>query len=66
MSTEEMKDFCKSACNFSLKVQVRLKNGSEVFVGRVTGVEDERFQLVAEDQTVQQLRYAWVARLKNA
>lgn len=66
MSTEEMRDFCKSAANFALKVQVRLKNGSEVFVGRVTGVEDERFQLVAEDKSVQQLRYAWVARLKNA
>ena len=66
MSSEEMRDFCQSLCNFNVLAQIRLKNGSELLLGRITGVEAERFEFVGEDEVVQQLRYAWVARIKSA
>ena len=66
MSSEEMRDFCQSLCNFKIRAQIRLKNGSELLLGRITGVEAERFVFVGEDEVVQHLRYAWVARIKSA
>ena len=35
-------------------------------LGRITGVEAERFEFVGDDEVVQHLRYAWVARIKSA
>ncbi len=66
MSHEEMRDYCLSLANFKLKVQVRLKNGQEIMVGRIARVEAERFQLVGEDDVVQSLNYSWIARIKDA
>ena len=66
MSAEEMRDFCLGLCNFKIRAQIRLKNGSELLLGRITGVEQERFVFVGDDDVVQHLRYAWVARIKSA
>lgn len=65
MSSEEMRDFCQSLCNFKIRAQVRLKNAQELLTGRITGVEAERFEFVGDDDVVQQLRFAWVARIKS-
>ena len=66
MSAEEMREYCKSLCSFKVRVEIRLKNGQDILVGRINDVEAERFQLVSENDVVQNLRYAWVARIKNA
>ena len=67
MSSEEMRDFCQSLCNFKVRAQIRLKNGTELLLGRITGVEAERFEFRSDgDDVVQHLRYAWVARIKSA
>lgn len=66
MSPDEMRDFCQSISPYQLQVQVRLKNGSEIFVGKIGGVEAERFQLIVDEQETKLLRYAWVARICNA
>jgi hypothetical protein len=66
MSTEELKDFCKSVSPYQLRVKVRLKSGAEAMTGRITQVEAEKFQLTTDDKTVEMLRYAWVARITNA
>jgi hypothetical protein len=65
MSAEEMREFCNRIRSFQLRVHVRLKNASEILVGRIAEVEDDRFLLQTEDE-VQTLRYAWVAGIKNA
>jgi hypothetical protein len=66
MSHEEMRDYCLSLANFKLRVQVRLKNGQEIMTGKIARVDAERFQLVGDDQVVQSLNYAWIARIKDA
>ena len=66
MSAEEMRDYCSSLSSFQIKVQVRLKNGKEVMVGRIGKVEVDHFQLVSENDGIQDLNYSWVARIKNA
>ena len=65
MSKDEMREHCLSLSNFKLRVEVRMKNGSDIMVGRIGSVESERFELVGDDAVVQSLRYAWVARIKN-
>ena len=65
MSTEELRNFCQSIVPFGLRVRVRLKDGSDVFFGKVTNVDQDKFQLTGDDQTVKSLRYAWVARIYN-
>jgi hypothetical protein len=65
MSAEEMRDFCLSVSRFGLRVQVRLKNGSEILVGKVREVEADQFQLETQSE-VQKLRFAWVARIANS
>ncbi len=66
MSTEEMRNFCLSISPYGLRVQVRLKDGSEIYFGKVANVDQDKFQLVADDASVRSLRYAWVARIRNA
>ena len=66
MSAEEMREYCRSLCSYKVRVEVRLKNGQEILFGRINDVEAERFKLIGEDDVVQNLRYAWVARIKNA
>jgi hypothetical protein len=66
MSPQEMRDYCQSISPYQLKVQVRLKNGQECLIGKIAGVEGEQFDLQTEDKGLQQLRYAWVARITNA
>lgn len=65
MSAEEMREYCQGLCSYNLKVEVRLKNGSEILVGRIASVQSECFQLLVEG-AVQELRFIWVARIKNA
>jgi hypothetical protein len=65
MSKDEMREQCLSLSNFKLRVEVRMKNGSDIMVGRIGSVENERFELVGDDAVVQSLQYAWVARIKN-
>jgi len=65
MSKDEMREQCLSLSNFKLRVEVRMKNGSDIMVGRIGSVENERFELVGDDSVVQSLQYAWVARIKN-
>ncbi len=65
MSKDEMREQCLSLANFKLRVEVRMKNGSDIMVGRIGSVESERFELVGDDSVVQSLQYAWVARIKN-
>ena len=65
MSKDEMREQCLSLSNFKLRVEVRMKNGSDIMVGRIGSVETERFELVGDDSVVQSLQYAWVARIKN-
>jgi hypothetical protein len=65
MSKDEMREQCLSLSNFKLRVEVRMKNGSDIMVGRIGSVESERFELVGDDSVVQSLQYAWVARIKN-
>ncbi len=65
MSKDEMREQCLSLANFKLRVEVRMKNGSDIMVGRIGSVETERFELVGDDSVVQSLQYAWVARIKN-
>lgn len=66
MSSEEMRSYCLSIKPYNLRVQVRLKDGSEICVGKLGTIEDERFQLVTDDEGVKSLRFAWVARITNA
>ena len=63
---EEMREYCLSLCSFKLRVQIRLKNKRDVIVGKITDVYEERFQLLGDDNILQQVRYAWVAKIKNA
>ncbi|MEN9836213.1 MAG: hypothetical protein RL011_2406 [Pseudomonadota bacterium] len=66
MSAEEMRDYCNSLSSFKIRVQVRLKNGQEVMIGRIGKVDSDRFQLVSDSDVVHDLNYSWVARIKNA
>lgn len=66
MSPDEMREFCKSILPYSLQVQVRLKNGREVFVGKVSDVLPDRFELRVGNQDPMSVRYAWVARIAHA
>lgn len=62
MSTDEMREYCRSIQPYGLPVKVRLKNGTEILTGKIANVEAERFQLESKGD-VQHLRYEWVARL---
>jgi hypothetical protein len=64
MSLEEMRSYCLSIKSYNLSVQVRLKD-SEICTGKIGTIEDERFQLVTEDE-VRSVRFSWVARITNA
>jgi len=66
MSADEMRAHCQGLCNFNLRVELRLKNTAEVLHGRINSVEAERFSFRGEDNVVQEVRFAWVARVKNA
>ena len=66
MSAEEMRNFCQSIRPYELRVQVRLKDRSETFFGKITDVQGERFQIETDDKTVKSLRFSWVARIANA
>ena len=66
MSIEEMRAFCTSICPYELRVQVRLRDGYKVLEGKITGVGAERFQLQTDDRVINELRFAWVARIKTA
>ena len=66
MSADEMREYCLALCGFKLRVEVRLKNTRDIMVGRIANVEGERFDLIGEDQVVERIRFAWVARIKNA
>jgi hypothetical protein len=63
MSQDEMRNFCESVRPYELTVTVRMKNGSETFVGKVRGVSQDRFQLQVNEVEEQSLRFAWVARI---
>jgi hypothetical protein len=66
MSPDEVRSFCEAVQPYQLRIQVRMKQDAVPLVGKVTGTEEERFQLSTEDEGVRTLRYAWVARIKNA
>lgn len=67
MSPEEIRSFCEAVKPYQLRIQVRMKQDSIPLVGKITSVEPERFQITTEDDQLQRtLRYAWVARIKNA
>ena len=66
MSAEEMRNFCQSIRPFDLRVQVRLKDRSETFFGKIINVERERFELETDDKVMKSVRFAWVARIANA
>lgn len=66
MSADEMRNYCLSIKNFNLRVQVRLKDGREICIGKIGNVEKEQFQLVTENEGVKSLRFAWIARIANA
>ena len=65
MSADEMRAYCQSICPYQLRVQVRLKNGREIFVGKIGNVEGESFELVSDDNEIRQFKYAWVAGIRN-
>ncbi len=66
MSADEMRNYCLSIRDFNLRVQVRLKDGREICIGKIGNVEKEQFQLVTEKEGVRSLRFAWIARIANA
>jgi hypothetical protein len=66
MSADEMREYCKGLSSFKVRVQIRLKNGQEIMTGRIGKVDTDRFQLVSDSNDIQDLNYAWVARIKNA
>lgn len=66
MSSDEMREYCLSVSTYKLRVQVRLKNGSEIMTGLIGKVDADRFQLVSDQDVIQSLNYTWVARIKNA
>lgn len=66
MSVDEVRDFCQTILPYRLKVQVRLKTDGESYIGMITRIDPERFELSTEDKGTQLLRFAWVARVKNA
>lgn len=66
MSIDEMRSFCTSISPYQLRVQVRLRDGHKVMEGKITGVGAERFQLQTDDKVINEVRFAWVARIKTA
>jgi small nuclear ribonucleoprotein (snRNP)-like protein len=66
MSAEEMRQFCQSISPFGLRVEIRLKNGSDLVSGKITTVDRDSFSLMTDAQETMSLRYVWVARIKNA
>lgn len=66
MSQEEMHDFCTSIQPYQLSVQVRLKNGTEIFIGKVINVKTDRFDLAVPDKEPIQVRFAWVSKIAHA
>jgi hypothetical protein len=66
MSKEELRSFCETIRPYQLRVQVRLKDGAEILFGKIKGIETERFELITDDEQVQQVRFSWVARIQNA
>lgn len=66
MSTDEMRSYCQSISPYGLRVQVRLKDDPELLVGKIGTIDAERFQIITDDQDVKNVRFAWVARIKNA
>jgi hypothetical protein len=63
MSPEEMRNFCESIQPYQLQVKVRLKNGTDILIGKISSVSSDRFQLSCDGQDQQSLRYSWVARI---
>lgn len=66
MSAEEMRQYCQSISPFGLRVNVRLKDGSEAVCGKITSVARDGFSLVTDSNEIMSIRFAWVARIKNA
>lgn len=66
MSAEEMRQYCQSISPFGLRVQVRLKDGSDILLGKITTVGTDGFALLTDSNETMSLRFAWVARIKNA
>lgn len=64
MSTEEMRAFCQSISPYKLRVQVRLKNGSTIFVGKIESVDVDSFELASDDET-REFKYVWIAGIKH-
>lgn len=66
MSSEEMRSFCSSVSPYALRVSVRLKDGTPTLFGKIVVVKPDGFELLTDENEQVSLRYAWVARLKNA
>ena len=66
MSIDEVREFCQRILPYQIPVQVRLKGGDESIVGKIVGVETERFHVSTEDQGIRPVRFSWVARVRNA
>jgi len=66
MSQEEMRDFCESIQPYQLNVQVRLKNGQEIYIGKIIKVKNDRFEMELRNDESVQVRFAWVAAITNA
>ncbi len=66
MSSDEVREYCRSLCSFKVRAQVQFKYEREVMCGTVTEVLDDSFQLTADDDSVRTLRYVWVARVRHA
>lgn len=66
MSIDEVREFCQRILPYQIPVQVRLKADGEAIVGKIVSIEQERFQLSIKDEGVRQVRFSWVARVKNA
>ena len=66
MSADELHEYCLSASSYELRVQIRFKNGLAIKIGKIRDVQKDGFQLVGDDNVTQQLRYAWIARIRNA
>lgn len=66
MSAEEMRQFCQSISSYGLRVDIRLKDGSDIVSGKITTVGRDAFSLMTDAKEMMSLRYVWVARIKNA
>jgi hypothetical protein len=66
MSADEMREYCRSLSQFQLRVEVRLKNARDTLHGKITNVTSDRFEIAGDNNSTQQVRFIWVARIRNA